>query len=445
MPKVTVIMPSLNVAKYIKPCMESVMAQTLQDIEILSIDAGSNDGTLEILQEYARQDSRIQIVHSEKKSYGYQLNMGIAMATGEYVGVVETDDLIMPEMFESLYAEAVRTGADYVKGAAQLFLKISPTLCFKEPVWSVEGLNFMNGVVLWPKYMPELFLKDYYLWTGIYRRDFIRQITLNETPGAAYQDAGFMFQSYMKAERAVYVRALCYLYRQDNMGASAYDKRAFSYFVREYDYMEQFLRGMPERWREIYYQRMLMHCRYKFWVMGVSGEFWEEALPDMEELQRRLHYAWEQGILKEQNLGPDLWDKLQLFLESPRAIYEAYAEPYRPKAEHIHAMLKKTADDDVIIFGSGKRGRFLHMLMEYKKPGSVKVYCDNQEDLWGCDVQGIPVVSPEEANRRYPNAVYLIAGRRYEEEMRNQLKQLGVDEDRMFTYTEKEEKWLFYL
>ena len=105
-PLVTVIMPSYNVVKYIKTCMESVLAQTLTGLEILLIDAGSTDGTLDILQEYADRDGRIRLIHSEKKSYGYQVNMGIRMAQGEYIGIVETDDFIEPDMYETLYGAA---------------------------------------------------------------------------------------------------------------------------------------------------------------------------------------------------------------------------------------------------------------------------------------------------------------------------------------------------
>ena len=444
-PKVTVIMPSLNVAKYITTCMDSVLSQTLQDLEILVVDAGSTDGTLEVLQEFAKKDKRIKIVHSEKRSYGYQLNLGIAMAEGEYVGVVETDDLIVPEMFERLYQEAAHSGADYVKGAALLFLEVSPDLYWEGPIMRAFGEEDMYGKVLSPRNMPELFLKDLYLWTGIYRRDFIRQIKLNETPGAAYQDAAFMFQSYMKAERAVYLREVCYWYRQDNMGASSYSTKAFSFFVQEYDYMEKFLQGAPEKWREVYYKRMFYHCRRRFLVMGVSGEFWEDALSDIIELQSRLRSARQQGILNEQNLETDLREQLLPFLENERAVYEMYAAQYKPKAENIHAMLEKVADRDTIIFGSGKRGRFLHMLMEYKRPGAVKAFCDNQEKLWGTAVQGMQVMAPEEANQRYPKKVYLIAGKGYEAQMREQLSQLGVEEESMFTYTAGEDKELFYI
>jgi len=106
MPKVTVIMPCLNMEKYIRECVESVLFQTLRDIEVLIIDAGSTDGTIEIIKEYSAKDNRVCLIHSEKKSYGYQVNMGISLARGEYVGIVDTDDFIAPDMYENLYNTA---------------------------------------------------------------------------------------------------------------------------------------------------------------------------------------------------------------------------------------------------------------------------------------------------------------------------------------------------
>ena len=83
MPKVSIIMPSLNVGSYIRECIESVLAQTLSDIEVLCVDAGSTDGTLEILEKYAKKDSRVRVIHSDRKSYGYQMNLGIQEANSE--------------------------------------------------------------------------------------------------------------------------------------------------------------------------------------------------------------------------------------------------------------------------------------------------------------------------------------------------------------------------
>ena len=102
-PNVSVILPSLNVKPFIEECVESVINQTLENIEIICVDAGSDDGTLEILEDYANKDSRIKILRSDKRSYGHQMNLGIAAAEGEYVGILETDDYVEEDMYESLY------------------------------------------------------------------------------------------------------------------------------------------------------------------------------------------------------------------------------------------------------------------------------------------------------------------------------------------------------
>ena len=80
--KVSVLMPSLNVVRYIRECMESVISQTMEEMEILCIDAGSTDGTLEILEEYVRKDRRVRLIKADKKSYGYQMNLGLKEALG---------------------------------------------------------------------------------------------------------------------------------------------------------------------------------------------------------------------------------------------------------------------------------------------------------------------------------------------------------------------------
>ena len=99
LPKITVIMPSRNVAVYIRQCMDSVLGQDFRNMEILAIDAMSDDGTWEILAEYAAKDERIRLIRSERKSYGYQVNLGIREARGAYIGIVETDDFIEKQMF----------------------------------------------------------------------------------------------------------------------------------------------------------------------------------------------------------------------------------------------------------------------------------------------------------------------------------------------------------
>ncbi|MCR2065245.1 glycosyltransferase family 2 protein, partial [Campylobacter helveticus] len=90
--KVSVIIPSLNSINYYDECIKSVINQSLKEIEIICVDANSTDGTLELIKKYQAQDERIKLIISDKKSYGYQMNLGIAAASGEYVGIVESDD-----------------------------------------------------------------------------------------------------------------------------------------------------------------------------------------------------------------------------------------------------------------------------------------------------------------------------------------------------------------
>ena len=100
MTKVSIILPSLNVHEYIEDCLKSVCNQQLQDVEIICVDAGSTDGTLEIIQNFAKKDERIKLILSEKKSYGLQMNLGVDASNGKYIGIVETDDYVRPEMFK---------------------------------------------------------------------------------------------------------------------------------------------------------------------------------------------------------------------------------------------------------------------------------------------------------------------------------------------------------
>ena len=114
-PIISVLIPSLNSEDYINRCLESVVNQTLRNIEIICIDAGSTDKTLEILEDYAKKDSRIKIAISSKRSYGYQMNLGLNLANGQYIAIVESDDFIAEDMYEELYSLTNDGTIDVVK------------------------------------------------------------------------------------------------------------------------------------------------------------------------------------------------------------------------------------------------------------------------------------------------------------------------------------------
>ena len=115
MAKVSVIIPIYNVEKYLQECLDSVIDQTLKDIEIILVDDGSPDNCPRICDEYAQKDARIKVIHKENGGYGSAVNRGLEEATGEYIGIVEPDDYIDSDMYEDLYNIAQTNNADIVK------------------------------------------------------------------------------------------------------------------------------------------------------------------------------------------------------------------------------------------------------------------------------------------------------------------------------------------
>ncbi len=114
MEKVSVIIPAYNVERFIGECVRSVMAQTYSDIEIIVVDDGSSDRTLDICRELANEDERIKLVLNEHGGVSRARNAGLDNATGEYIMSVDSDDVLLPDMIETLYNKLNETGADVV-------------------------------------------------------------------------------------------------------------------------------------------------------------------------------------------------------------------------------------------------------------------------------------------------------------------------------------------
>lgn len=193
--KLSVILPSLNVADYIRECLNSVINQSLHELEIICVDAGSTDGTEKILKEYAERDTRIVVLHSEIKSYGKQVNMGLDYAAGEYIAVLETDDWIAPDMYRCLYEQAETDKLDYAAADFDVFHELQNGYSY----FSRRGLfppdkRDWYGEILNTEQIATLRASDYVLWRGIYNRKFLNanHIRLHESAGAAFQDMGFL-------------------------------------------------------------------------------------------------------------------------------------------------------------------------------------------------------------------------------------------------------------
>ncbi len=221
-PKISIIMPSLNVIDYISQCIDSVLNQTLNDIEILCVDAGSTDGTLEILKDYSSKDSRIKLIKSDEKSYGHQMNLAMNIAKGEYIGIVETDDYIKKDMYESLYNLSDEGNVDIVKSTFwhvydydPIDIKLKVNNGKKNLPPETESFTvFENANIL--DAHPSI-------WSGIYRRPFLEKnnIRFMEVPGGGWVDNPFFIETSILAKSIRYIDKPFYYYRESNPNSSS--------------------------------------------------------------------------------------------------------------------------------------------------------------------------------------------------------------------------------
>ncbi len=437
MPEITVVMPTLNVKKYVKQCIESVLRQTFRDIEVLIIDAGSDDGTEEIIREFEKRDQRVRVICSERRSYGYQVNRGITEALGKYLAIVETDDYIASDMFQELYLKAEEYGLDFIKADNYNFIQMGCGDIWKMRFHSVPPALYNQ--VIDPKEHREIHMSDIFIWKGLYNLEFLRKyhIRLNESEGAAFQDAGFLFQTIGYADRVMYLDQIFYYYRQDNSGSSIYNRNGFGYLVNEYTFIYDKLSGQ-DIWKSIepyYYCRLFMQINGRIRIMAASGEWWTQAVGDIENLRNILSDAAERNVYDEYILDEPTWTELQMFLFDYEKYIEGKRNLFAMRKELLQGLYKKAAEYDTIVFYSCSNvGKFVNCLLEKAGLDKKIVFCDNDSGRWGTRYAEKEVYSVEQSVSSLENALYIIANRQYSQSMRNQLSDLGVERQNIEQY-----------
>ncbi len=257
--KVSVILPIYNAEPYLRECLDSVVNQTLKDIEIICVNDGSTDNSLDIIKEYAQKDIRIRYIDKPNAGYGQTMNCGMDLATGEYIGIVEPDDFIKLEMYETLYNKAKEFDLDIVKSdyitfsdTEKKYVSIMPKNAYNK-ILSMEKDREILGFTLNP--------------TGIFKNLFLKKykILFNETPGAAHQDIGFWALTTFCSQRIYFLPYSFYMYRQNNINSSMNSYANSNIMFNEYAFVGKHLETYPEIWnciKDIYFKRRHISLMY---------------------------------------------------------------------------------------------------------------------------------------------------------------------------------------
>lgn len=217
-PKISIIVAVYNTEKYLPKCLDSILSQTLKELEIILIDDGSTDKSREICDEYAQKDQRVKVIHKKNAGMGVAYNTGIDMAQGEYIGFVETDDWIEPSMYEELYQIAKDKKIDVVKSLYTMVYEKQPQKLINKFSKSL----YTNSIIYDSTLIPEFYMGHVSHWSAIYRRELLdKKIRFNTTPGAASQDIGFGWQVFTQMKSCYILPKSFYNYFQNNINSSS--------------------------------------------------------------------------------------------------------------------------------------------------------------------------------------------------------------------------------
>ena len=205
MAQVSVVIPVYNIAPHLHQCLDSVLSQTLHDIEVICVDDGSTDESPEILKAYAQKDERVQVISQENAGPGVARNTGMKGATGEYLIFLDSDDWFELDFLEKMVRKAKETNADVV-------------ICRSVEFDNNTGEELPSDWMLKTEFLPgdefspedaaaHIFQFTYgWPWDKLYRMDFVRKKGLSYPPLRNSEDLVFVFQSIALAERIAVLR-----------------------------------------------------------------------------------------------------------------------------------------------------------------------------------------------------------------------------------------------
>lgn len=205
---ISIIVPIYNVSKYLDKCVESILNQNYKNIELILVDDGSTDGSEKKCDDWAKKDSRVVVIHKENGGSADSRNVGMEAAKGEYIGFVDSDDWIAPEMYEKLIEVIHERNLDmsvcFFKAVSDENYEFNNT---EYPTTEYTGRDFANLIIAEKK--PRI---SYAIWKCLYKREVIKGIKFYK--GVHYnEDAVFLIESLWNARKMAFIEAPMYYYR----------------------------------------------------------------------------------------------------------------------------------------------------------------------------------------------------------------------------------------
>lgn len=223
MAKVSVIIPVYNSEKFICKCLDSVLAQTLQDIEVICVDDASEDNSYAILEKYTQQDDRVTLLRNDtNRGQSYARNRAIVCASGKYIQFVDSDDYIDPDLLEKSYCLSQEKELDILETECTMHTLHEKKITVRRqtPIDVITGIEYQN----------QYGINSFAIWKYFVRRSFLEKYKLNFYEGIIHEDVLFVYEMLKNAGRVFYIPFVQYHYMTMNSITTSLVDKNYSYY-----------------------------------------------------------------------------------------------------------------------------------------------------------------------------------------------------------------------
>lgn len=393
--KVAVVLPIYNVEKYLRQCLDSIINQTLKDIEIICVDDGSTDSCLQILQEYAAKDERIKVITQPNSLQGAARNHGLQYVTAPYVYFVDPDDWLDVTCLEKLYNKMTATDADvcilgalHYDDAQQMILPdtfLDMSFFQNRPSEVCRYTDIKNAV--FRRWGP---------FFRIQKTDFLRQNNILFPENVQYEDAFFHVQCMILAQRITFCDENLYFYRinRPDSTMSSSTKNRYSFYI--FNFLQQFddflhSQNIYEDMKEEYAKCIVGQIKYHF--LRLRDDIKAEFIGRAEQFIKEHHL--EEYISQTPSINK-IWQDVLLQHYKVSVVIPIYnTEKYLPKC--LDSLLSQTLQAiEIICVDDGSDDTCPQILQQYAaKDFRIKVITQSNKHTSDARNTGIKQVHAE--------------------------------------------------
>lgn len=450
--RTSVIIPVYNTIEYLDECVRSVLAQAVDETEIILVDDGSTDGSLQLCEEYAAGYDNVKLIRQEHRFQGTARNRGLEKAIGEYVYFMDSDDIIKPGLFDRCYDVCRENDLDFVMFDAEGFIydENDTELAVPDDICDRSGLGIRSGIYTGPEFWNEQYNSHgllYVVWLLYIKRSFLLENDLFFEERTYFEDNDWMLRTYLSAGRTMYLPEKMHRHRW-RRGSNMLDGFTVDLMkgcFRMHDVLIKISEGVDSNEKRRMAEDVILLNIRRFERLKEIGRDREDAYsgPLKDFCSKLLGYiADPERSTYAKSIDTAALDRV---IRSTKEWENA--PEISIKAEDLPVWMPGPACPDgsgsqriIVIYGTGNVGkRYYGLLEEFCEMDRLEIVFAETMPEEGAACCGRPVLPIKEAARMRPDDV-IIASTKYAEEMWRTAKE-DIGEESVLIMMPKEMKF----